>query len=119
MDTISIYNPFIQKVVKINKFGRTAKRIYKYYIDVLGFRPDEILPEGITYVNNKFKKINTIIDNSNVRRITYTEASASPLGPEEYIYRIIKKYKGQTVKIARKFILDGNEFEDDSLFVFR
>jgi hypothetical protein len=117
MDTISIYNPFIQKVVKINKFGRTAKRIYKYYIDVLGFRPDEILPEGITYVNNKFKKINTIIDNSNVRRITYTEASASPLGPEEYIYRIIKKYKGQTVKIARKFILDGNEFEDDSLFV--
>jgi hypothetical protein len=117
MDTISIYNPFTDKVVKINKFGRTAKRIYKYYIDVLGNTPDEILPNGITYVNNRFRKINTIIDNSNVRRITYAEASASPLGPEEYIYRIIKKYKGQTVKLARKYILDGNEIEDDSLFV--
>jgi hypothetical protein len=117
MDTISIYNPFTDKIVKINKFGRTAKRIYKFYIDVLGNTPDEILPNGITYVNNRFRKINTIIDNSNVRRITYAEASASPLGPEEYIYRIIKKYKGQTVKLARKYILDGNEIEDDSLFV--
>jgi hypothetical protein len=117
MNTISIYNPFTDKIVKINKFGRTAKRIYKFYIDVLGNTPDEILPNGITYVNNRFRKINTIIDNSNVRRITYAEASASPLGPEEYIYRIIKKYKGQTVKLARKYILDGNEIEDDSLFV--
>jgi len=116
MDTINIFNPFTEKVVKINKFGRTAKLIYKYYINDLGFRPDEILPDGITYVNNRFKKINTIIDNSNVRRITYRESIVSPLGPEEYVYRIIKKYKGQTVKLARKFILDGNEYEDDSLF---
>ena len=117
MDTISIYNPFTDKVVKINKFGRTAKRIYKYYIDVLGNTPDEILPDGITYINNRFRKINTIIDNSNVRRITYAEASASPLGGDEYAYRIIKQYKGQTVKLAKKFIIDGNEIESDSIFV--
>lgn len=117
MDTISIYSPFVNKVVKVNKFGRTARRIYKYYIDVLGTKPDEILPEGITYKNNKFKKINTIIDNSNVRRITYAEASASPLGPEEYVYRIFKQYKGQTVKLAKKYLEGDIEIESDEIFV--
>ena len=116
MDTISIFNPFTNKVVKINKFGRTAKRIYKYYIDVIGNTPDEILPDGITYINNRFRKINTIIDNSNVRRITYAEASASPLGAEEYAYRIVKQYKGQTVRLAKKYLDGDEEIESDSIF---
>tara|TARA_R100001015_G_C4632706_1_gene196617 strand:+ start:1551 stop:4271 length:2721 start_codon:yes stop_codon:yes gene_type:complete len=110
---INIYNPFTDKIVKINKFGRTAKRIYKYYIDS-GISPDDILPSNLIYINGKIKKLKTIINYNNVRRITYAEVKPTGLG-DKYAYDIIKTYKGQTVKLAKKYISDNIVYEGEEI----
>ena len=110
---INIFNPFTDKIVKINKFGRTAKRIYKHYIDS-GISPDDILPSNLIYINGKIKKLKTIKNFNNVRRITYAEVKNTGLG-DKYAYDIIKTYKGQTVKLAKKFISDNIVYESEEI----
>ena len=67
---IKIYNPITDKESKIDPYGRTAKKIYKYMIET-GAEPDTILPDNLTLINNRFVKVKPVEDISNVRRVTY------------------------------------------------
>ncbi len=73
---IKIYNPITDKETKIDPYGRTAKKIYQYMINT-GAPPEDILPDNLTYNNNRFIRVKPIQDVSNVRRITY--AKVKPL----------------------------------------
>ena len=66
---INIYNPLTNKESKIDPYGRTAKNIYKYMIVGQGADSDTILPDDLTFINNRFVRVKTIEDLSNVRRI--------------------------------------------------
>ena len=67
---IKIYNPFTQKESKIDPYGRTAKKIYKFLIDS-GSDANSVLPDNLTYNNKRFIRVKPVVDVSNVRRITY------------------------------------------------
>jgi len=100
-----IYNPFTDKYTNINPNGRTAKKIYKYLIDT-GVAPETILPENLTYINNRFRKVKGIIDFSNVRRITKAQVVAaedSGTARETFLKNIMKNYIGQTIRRIRKY----------------
>ena len=101
---IKIYNPITDKESKIDPYGRTAKKIYKYMFDA-GASPEDILPANLTYNNNRFIRVKPIEDVSNVRRITYAKVIAS-IGNGDtmpYFKDIMKSYKGQTVKLVKKY----------------
>ena len=68
-----MYNPFTDKETKIDPYGRTAKKIYKYMIDEEGTTSDSVLPEDLNYNNGRFNRIKLQQDLSNVRRITYQQ----------------------------------------------
>ena len=99
---IRIYNPITDKETKIDPHGRTAKKIYKFYID--SGTPLDILPDDLTYNNGRFIKVKPIEDISNVRRITYQQVKAS-VGSNTmpYFRNILKSYRGQTIKIVKKY----------------
>ena len=101
---IKIYNPITDKETKIDPYGRTAKKIYKYMFDA-GADPADILPANLTYNNNRFIRVKPIEDVSNVRRITYAKVIASIGGGDTmpYFKDIMKSYKGQTVKLVKKY----------------
>ena len=67
---INIYNPITNKDTKVDPYGRTAKNIYKIYIDELKSDPTTILPDNLTYLNGRFIKIKPVVHTMNGRRIT-------------------------------------------------
>ena len=100
MSKIEIFNPFTEKLSRINPTGRTAKKIYKYMIEEGGFEPDLILPQGLAFSNNRFKKVD-FVDFSNVRRITKGEVPTDGTAMS-YLYNIMKQYIGQTIRRIRQ-----------------
>jgi hypothetical protein len=102
---INIYNPLTNKESKIDPYGRTAKNIYKYMIVGQGVDSDTILPDDLTFINNRFVRVKTIEDLSNVRRITYAKAEASNASFDSTTYarNIMKAYKGQTIKVVKRW----------------
>ena len=115
---IKIYNPITEKESKIDEYGRTAKKIYKYMIEDEGAEPDTILPNDLSYVNGRFVKVKTIVDNDNVRRITYAKVRASVGKGKDtmaYFKKVFSAYKGQTIKIVKRYSnmdLDYGDFMD-------
>tara|TARA_R100000654_G_scaffold68886_1_gene98157 strand:+ start:1447 stop:4221 length:2775 start_codon:yes stop_codon:yes gene_type:complete len=111
---ISIYNPFTDKDVKINPYGLTAKRIYRLYIDDMGYPPDSILPPNLNYnkETGRFRRIKIIKDFTNVRRITYNQVTGNSFS---YLRNLIKNYAGQTVHFALKYNYNDVMKERDSI----
>tara|TARA_R100000664_G_C2759308_1_gene148935 strand:+ start:4796 stop:7591 length:2796 start_codon:yes stop_codon:yes gene_type:complete len=114
-----IYNPFTNKTTRIDPTGRTARRIYKYLIET-GSEPQDILPQNLTYINGRFRRVNSIVDFSNVRRITKGEVDAQD--PRlTYLKNIVANYIGQTIRRIRRYPISipGTEqvemVEDDIL----
>ena len=113
---INIYNPLTKKESKIDEYGRTAKKIYKYMIVEEGAEPDTILPTDLSYVNGRFVKVKAIVDNDNVRRITYAKVRASVgKGGDtmSYFKKVFAAYKGQSIKVVKRYSnldLDYGEF---------
>jgi len=102
---IKIYNPLTKKETNIDPYGRTAKNIYKYYIEEENKEPSTILPNNLTYINGKFIKVKTIEDNSNVRRLTY-EKVKTDIGNSSsmtYLRNLFMKYKNQTIKVVKRW----------------
>ena len=114
MSKIEIYNPFTEKLSRMNPTGRTAKKIYKYMIEEAGFEPDLILPQGLAFSNNRFKKVD-FVDFSNVRRITKGEVpdDGTAMG---YLYDIMKQYIGQTIRRIRQ--VPGKPYYDLDEVIF-
>ena len=116
---IKIYNPLTEKESKIDEYGRTAKKIYKYMIEEQGAEPDTILPNNLSFVNGRFVKVKTIVDSKNVRRITYNQVRTSigKMGDSmSYFKKVFSAYKGQTIKIVKRYSLldlDFGDFDDD------
>lgn len=111
---ITIYNPFTDKDVKINPYGITAKKIYRLYIDELGYEPESVLPPNLNYnqKTKRFKRIKIIKDFTNVRRITYNEVKSAP-SVWTYLYNRIKPLAGQSVRFALKYTDSGAVIEKD------
>ena len=110
-----IYNPFTDKYTNINPTGRTAKKIYKYLIDT-GVAPEYVLPENLTYINDRFRKVKGIIDFSNVRRITKAEIVAvenSGQAPTTFLKNLMRNYIGQTIRRIRKYPSMPEHAEDE------
>jgi len=114
---IKIYNPITEKESKIDEYGRTAKKIYKYMIEA-GSEPDTILPTDLSYVNGRFVKVKAIVDNDNVRRITYSKVRASVGKGNDtmsYFKKVFSAYKGQSIKVVKRYSdldLDYGDFMD-------
>ena len=108
---VLIFNPFTEKDTKINPYGITAKKIYKYLIEA-GSPPDAILPENLNYSNGRFKKIKIVKDTSNVRRITYAQVN-NVLHQETYLKNIFKQYKGQTIQRVKQYIPPKHDVDDE------
>ena len=103
---IKIYNPLTEKESKIDEYGRTAKKIYKYMIEEQDSDPDTILPTNLSYVNGRFVKVKAIVDNQNVRRITYPKVRASVgKGGDtmSYFKKVFSAYKGQSIKVVKRY----------------
>tara|TARA_R110002020_G_scaffold359155_1_gene571865 strand:- start:215 stop:3034 length:2820 start_codon:yes stop_codon:yes gene_type:complete len=102
-----LYNPFTDKYVKINPYGKTAKKIYRYFIKK-GFDPANIVPPELNYDAEKdiFKGIKTKKDWSNVRRITYGNYKATKKHPMSYLFELFKSYAGKKIKVVVKYTID-------------
>ena len=108
---INIYNPITEKNTKVNPYGRTAKDIYKIYIEDLGSDPVTVLPANLTYKNGRFIKIKPPVDFTNVRRITYQKFKEDLKIPDQgihpssfsYFRNIMKTYAGQTIKLVAQY----------------
>jgi len=98
---IRIYNPITDKETKIDPHGRTAKKIYKFYID--SGTPLDILPDDLTYNNGRFIRIKPIEDISNVRRITYAMVNKAD-NQLKFMRGVFKQYAGQKIQIAVKYV---------------
>tara|TARA_R100000278_G_scaffold123233_1_gene112140 strand:+ start:3136 stop:5991 length:2856 start_codon:yes stop_codon:yes gene_type:complete len=112
---IKIYNPFTQKESKVDPYGRTAKKIYKYLIDT-GSDANSVLPDNLTYNNGRFIRVKPVIDVSNVRRITYQTVRGA-VGDQEstmpYFRKMMKSYAGQTIKLVKRFPEGEADIDDD------
>ena len=97
-----LFNPFTMKISKIKPYGRTARRIYHYYLD-LGLDTENILPPLLTYQNGRLIKKKPIIDWQNVRRLTYQEVHNTIDNQLNYVRDIFKTYAGSTIEIAKKY----------------
>ena len=122
-----IYNPFTDKFTLMNKYGTTAKKIYKYLIDETGADASFVLPQGLSYNEDtgRFVKVKQQLDTTNTRRITYAQikslATANgddfTLGKRMSILRkIIKSYAGKTIQIVKKYpVIDYDvDFDEDT-----
>jgi hypothetical protein len=49
--TISIYNPFTEKMSRVAPYSAKAKKIYRYYIKELGYDPAWIVPGDLKFHN--------------------------------------------------------------------
>lgn len=116
---IKIYNPLTEKESKIDEYGRTAKKIYKYMIEEQGAEPDTILPNNLSFVGGRFVKVKTIVDSKNVRRITYNQVRTAIKKPDNdddnmsYFKKVFSAYKGQTIKIVKRYSLVDYDFDWD------
>jgi hypothetical protein len=102
---INIYNPITEKQTKVDPYGRTAKNIYRIYIEDLGSDPATILPENLTYNKGRFVKVTPVEDVKNVRRITYAKVKAD-VGDDNtfgYFKKLLKSYAGQTIKVVKRY----------------
>jgi len=95
-------------MTKINPYGATAKKIYKYLIENTGADPDAILPEDLNYQNKRFKKINIVVDLTNVRRITYAQVKTAD-EPLTYLKNIFRQYIGTTIQRVKKYLNDEEQ----------
>lgn len=114
-----IYNPFTDKETKIDPYGRTAKKIYKFLIEE-GNDPENILPTDLTMVNGRFKKVKTIVDFQNVRRITYAQVPKDDNGFVEdfsYFKKIFNQYVGKTIRVDLKYTNYDIKDKEDELEV--
>ena len=113
---IKIYNPITEKETKIDPYGRTAKKIYKYMIDA-GSEPDTILPDNLTFINGRFIKVKPVEDISNVRRITYQsiKSQIKDAGYDDMsvLKKIMSAYKGQTIKAVVRWSNVDFDFDWD------
>ena len=114
---INIYNPITEKESKVDPYGRTAKNIYKYMIVNEGADPSDILPQDLTYINDRFVKVDSIVNTNNVRNITYGKVKAS-IGQNSsmpYLKKVMKSYRGKTVKLVKRYstfdTTVGNDFD--------
>jgi len=114
---ISIYNPFTEKNTKVDPYGKTAKKIYRYMIDE-GEEASTFLPDDLTYraETDRFIRVKTIADTANVRRITYSKvkASAPKNDTMPYFRKIIKSYAGQTIKLVKRYVETEILLDDDA-----
>ena len=112
---IKIYNPITDKESKIDPYGRTAKKIYKYLINS-GSDADTILPDNLTYNNGRFIRVKPVEDVTNVRRITYQQVK-STVGEKEstmpFFRSIMKSYQGQTIKLVKRYTSGIFDVDDD------
>ena len=110
---IKIYNPITDKESKIDPYGRTAKKIYKFMIEA-GSEPDTILPDNLTLINNRFVKVKPVEDISNVRRITYQsiKSDISAGSSMSVMKKIMSAYKGQTIKAVIRYSLFDVDNDD-------
>ena len=115
MSKIEIWNPFTDKLSRIDPMGRTAKKIYKYMMEEGGFAPNLILPPGLAFSNNRFKKVD-FVDFSNVRRITKGEVGGRTTA-WSYLYDIMKQYIGQTIRRIRRIPGRPELDKDEIVFV--
>ena len=102
---INIYNPITEKETTVDAYGRTAKNIYKYMIVNEGAEPSDILPQDLSYINDRFVKVDSIVNTSNVRHITYAKLRAS-IGQNSsmsYFRKVMKSYRGETVKLVLRY----------------
>ena len=53
--TIRLYNPISDKLESVEPYSRKAKIIYRSYIEVLDWSPDQFLPTGLQFKNNRFR----------------------------------------------------------------
>ena len=118
---INIYNPITEKETKVNPYGRTAKNIYRIYIEDLKTDPATILPDNLTYNKGRFVKVTPVEDVKNVRRITYAKVKAD-IGLTEngvqpstmpYFRKIMKTYAGQTIKVVKRYSNVDLDFDID------
>ena len=103
---INIYNPITEKQTKVDPYGRTAKNIYRIYIEDLGSDPATILPDNLTYNNGRFVKVTPVEDTKNVRRITYAKVKADVDNDNNtfgYFKKLLKSYAGQTIKVVKRY----------------
>jgi len=126
MDKELIYNPFTDKYSKMNKYGGTAKKIYRYLIDETGAEPTSILPQDLSYNEDtgRFVKVQQGLDTTNTRRLTYARVKSAAMakGANELEERmsvlraIMKSYAGQTIQRVKKYA-DVNydvDFDEDT-----
>jgi len=113
---IKIYNPITEKQTKVDPYGRTAKNIYRIYIDDLGSDPTTILPPNLTYNNGRFIKVTPVEDTKNVRRITYAKVRDDVIdeGSFAYFKKLFKSYAGQTIKVVKRYSKFDTYFDFDT-----
>jgi len=98
-----IYDPIAKKTKLLDPLGRKAKEIYRYKIDQ-GAAPGTVLPPELTFINNKFKKVKTINNFKNVRRITYQQVeSVFATDQLSWLKKIMATYAGKTIQVAYRF----------------
>ena len=116
MAKIVIHNPFTNKSSKIDPYGRLAKKIYKWNIDA-GAEPDTILPADLNYANGRFRRIKTVVDTNNVRRITYASLKNQTSNDKimSYFRKVFKNYKGKSIRVAVKYVYEWDLGDDDEL----
>tara|TARA_R100001129_G_scaffold48381_1_gene33192 strand:- start:377 stop:3031 length:2655 start_codon:yes stop_codon:yes gene_type:complete len=79
-----------------------------------GYEPNLILPPGLEFRNNRFKKVD-FVDFSNVRRITSGEVGGRVgIG---YLRSIMKQYIGQTIRRIRRVPGQPELDKDEIIFV--
>ena len=47
--TVAIYNPWKNRMVRVNPYSANAKKLYKYYIKELGYDPAWIAPADLKF----------------------------------------------------------------------
>ena len=106
VEKYELFNPFTMKASSVLPYGRTARRIYHYYID-LGIEPEFILPPLLTYKNGRLYAKKPLIDWQNVRLLTYQEIEnmAAEESELDYVRDIFKTYAGSTIEIAKRYTI--------------
>ena len=54
--TVAIYNPWKNKMVRVNPYSADAKKLYKYYIKELGYDPAWIAPADLKFYADSYAR---------------------------------------------------------------